>query len=48
LTPHVHEVANSISALGFCAPILFAKDNSVLDGAVQVQAARLLGLGRAP
>jgi ParB/Sulfiredoxin domain len=45
---HVREVANSISALGFCAPILVGKNNLVLDGAVRVQAARLLGLGRAP
>jgi hypothetical protein len=39
---HVREVANSISALGFCAPILVGKDNLVLDGAVRVHAARLL------
>jgi DNA modification methylase len=45
---HVREVANSISALGFCAPILVGKDNLVLDGAVRVHAARLLDLGRAP
>jgi hypothetical protein len=45
---HVREVANSINTLGFCAPILVGKDNLVLDGAVRVQAARLLGLGRAP
>jgi hypothetical protein len=45
---HVREVANSISTLGFCAPILVGKDNLVLDGAARVQAARLLDLGRAP
>jgi ParB-like nuclease domain len=45
---HVREVANSISTLSFCAPILVGKDNLVLDGAVRVQAARLLRLGRAP
>src|SRR5271156_2865802 len=45
---HVDEVAGSISALGFCVPVLVGKDNRVLDGAVRVQAARLLGLGRAP
>ena len=45
---HVREVANSISTLGFCAPILVGKDNLVIDGAVRVQAARLLDLGRAP
>jgi DNA modification methylase len=45
---HIREVANSIAALRFCAPILVGKDNLVLDGAVRVQAAKLLGLGRAP
>ena len=44
----MREVANSTSAFGFCAPILVGKDNLVLDGAVRVQAARLLGLDRAP
>jgi DNA modification methylase len=45
---HVREVANSIRALGFCAPILVGKNNLVLDGAARVQGARLLGLDRAP
>jgi ParB-like chromosome segregation protein Spo0J len=45
---HVREVANSIRALGFCAPILVRKNNLVLEGAARLQAARLLGLGRAP
>jgi DNA modification methylase len=45
---HVREVANSISALGFCAPILVGKNNLVVDGTARLQAARLLGLGRAP
>jgi DNA modification methylase len=45
---HVRDVANSISALGFCAPILVGKNNVVLDGVARVQAARLLGLGRVP
>jgi DNA modification methylase len=45
---HVREVANSIGALGFCAPILLGKDNLVLDGTVRVLAARLLDLGRVP
>ena len=45
---HVREVANSISALGFCVPIVVGKDDLVLDGAARVQAARLLGLDRAP
>jgi hypothetical protein len=45
---HVLEVANSIAALGFCAPVLVGRDNAVIDGAVRIEAARLLGLVRAP
>ena len=45
---HVREVANAISTLGFCAPVLIGKDNSVIDGVVRVEAARQLGLGHAP
>ncbi|MGA2795308.1 MAG: site-specific DNA-methyltransferase [Roseiarcus sp.] len=45
---HVREVAASMSALGFCNPVLIGKNNVVLDGEVRLEAARLLGLGRAP
>ncbi len=45
---HVREVAKAISTLGFCAPVLVGKGNSVIDGAARVEAARQLGLGRAP
>jgi ParB-like chromosome segregation protein Spo0J len=45
---HVREVAGSIRALGFCVPLLIGKDNLVLDGAIRVEAARLLGLNRVP
>src|SRR5271165_1386976 len=45
---HVRDVANAIGALGFCAPVLVGKDNAVIDGVVRVEAARQLGLGRAP
>jgi len=45
---HVREVAGSISTLGFCAPVLIGRDNAVIDGAVRVEAARQLGLGRVP
>lgn len=45
---HVREEASAISTLGFCAPVLIGKDNLVIDGAVRVQAARQLGLGRVP
>jgi DNA modification methylase len=43
---HAREVASAISTLGFCAPVLIGRDNAVIDGAVRVQAARQLGLGR--
>jgi DNA modification methylase len=45
---HVREVAATISALGFCVPILIGKNNFVIDGEVRLEAAKLLGLGRAP
>ncbi len=45
---HVREVANAISTLGFCAPVLVGRDNAVIDGAVRVEAARQLDLGRVP
>jgi ParB-like chromosome segregation protein Spo0J len=45
---HVRDVAGSISALGFCVPVLVGKDKLVLDGAIRVEAARLLGLARVP
>jgi len=45
---HVREVAATISALGFCVPILISKNNRVIDGEVRLEAAKLLGLGRAP
>ena len=44
----MREVANAISAFGFCAPVLVGKDNAVIDGVVRVEAARQLGLNRAP
>jgi DNA modification methylase len=45
---HVKEVADSISALGFCVPVLIGKGNVVLDGWTRVEAAKALGLDRAP
>src|SRR5437868_1406284 len=42
---HLREVANSISSLGFCDPVLIDEQNSVLHGVVRVEAAKLLGLG---
>jgi DNA modification methylase len=45
---HVREVANAISTLGFCAPVLIGRENAVIDGAVRVAAARQLGVDRVP
>ena len=45
---HIMQVAASISSLGFCDPILVDEDGGVLDGAVRVEAARILGLSRIP
>jgi DNA modification methylase len=45
---HVREVASAITTLGFCAPVLIGPDNAVIDGAIRVQAARQLDLGRIP
>ena len=45
---HVRKVAATISALGFCMPVLIGKDNEIVDGAVRIEAAKLLGLDRVP
>jgi DNA modification methylase len=45
---HVRDVAATISALGFCVPILIGKNNVIIDGEVRLEAAKLLALGRAP
>jgi DNA modification methylase len=45
---HVREVAATISALGFCVPILIGKNNRVIDGEARLEAAKLMGLGHAP
>jgi DNA modification methylase len=45
---HVREVAATISALGFCVPILIGKNNVVIDGEVRLEAAKLVGLDCAP
>jgi DNA modification methylase len=45
---HVQEIANAISALGFCAPILVGRDSLVLDGAARLEAARSLGFEHVP
>jgi ParB/Sulfiredoxin domain len=45
---HARDVAAVISELGFCVPVLIGKNNVVIDGEVRVEAAKLLGLSRAP
>jgi ParB-like nuclease family protein len=45
---HVREVASSISALGFCVPLLVGRDNEIIHGEVRYEAAKQLGLNRLP
>jgi DNA modification methylase len=45
---HVREVASSISALGFCVPLLVGRDNEIIHGEVRCEAAKQLGLDRLP
>ena len=45
---HVREAVASISALGFCAPVVIDDNNVILDGAVRVEAAKQLGLPSLP
>ena len=45
---HVREVASSISALGFCDPLLVGRGNELIDGEARYEAARQLGLDRVP
>ena len=45
---HVREIANAITALGFCAPVLIDQDGRVLDGWARIEAARQTGLKGRP
>jgi DNA modification methylase len=45
---HVREVASSISALGFCVPLLIGRDNEIIHGEVRYEAAKQLGLDQLP
>jgi DNA modification methylase len=45
---HIHEIATAIRSLGFCDPVLIDEQNTVLDGVVRVEAAKLLGLTQVP
>ena len=45
---HVREVAASISALGFCVPLLVDRENELINGEASYEAARLLGLDQIP
>lgn len=45
---HVRETASAVSHLGFSVPILIDHDNNLVDGAVRLEAAKLLGLPHVP
>ena len=45
---HIREVATAISSFGFCDPVLIDEKNTLLDGVVRVEAAKLLGLSHIP
>jgi len=45
---HVRQVAASISALGFCDPLLIGRENELLSGEIRYAAAGQLGLERVP
>jgi DNA modification methylase len=45
---HVRETASAASRLGFSVPILIDHENNLVDGAVRLEAAKLLGLPRVP
>ena len=45
---HIREVANSIRAFGFNVPLLVGRDNTVIDGASRLEAARHIGLSTVP
>jgi DNA modification methylase len=45
---HVREVACSISALGFCDPLLVGRDNELINGEARFEAAKQLGLDLVP
>jgi ParB/Sulfiredoxin domain/DNA methylase len=45
---HARDVASAMSELGFCVPVLVGNNNVMIDGEVRVEAAKLLGLSRAP
>ena len=45
---HLDEVATAISNFGFCDPVLIDERNTVLDGVVRVEAAKLLEIFHIP
>ena len=45
---HVRETASAVSNLGFSVPIVIDAENNLVDGAVRLEAAKLLGLPRVP
>lgn len=45
---HVRETASAVSHLGFSVPILIDNQGNLVDGAVRLEAAKLLGLAHVP
>jgi DNA modification methylase len=45
---HVREVAAAISAFGFSVPVLAAPNGEVIDGAIRLEAAKMVGLSQIP
>jgi DNA modification methylase len=45
---HLREIMQTISRLGFCAPVLVGKGNEVIDGEARLEAARQIGLLEIP
>jgi DNA modification methylase len=42
------EIVGSISAYGFCKPIVIGKDNVIIDGIARIEAAKLMNLDTVP
>ncbi|WP_024275199.1 DNA modification methylase [Hyphomicrobium sp. 802] len=45
---HIRETAAAVSHLGFSVPVLIDHEDNLVDGAVRLEAAKLLGLPRVP
>ena len=45
---HVESICRSVSAMGFCLPVLITSDGTIIDGHVRWEAARRLGMETVP